>query len=329
MEYFGINPHFYVMHIGIDNSVNGHGARAADAVRLYLLTQYKEGGDAAVAVAWRRIWNGFVAFGSIGTFSEDLENLILDPPSLRAQMVAMFSRKADFGSRNHQDRTLGDTRINEWFNDPEGFLDALVEHGYVTPGDWPNSRMNELLDFEGGPMYRVFTDPELKLWANYVNELGNPAPKPDPEPPVIPPAHAMAGVIDQLRPVQQGVLGHEQQMLADTNGTVHTLAWWFKQPTIELMRALASPINDVITPGSPRKSRFLNELIAPTGPMGSVFNLAASPPNNGSCRDVVRIWISAGCPIPGEHGKTLRLNTPRSKRDKHPTGRIYGMGTIH
>jgi len=70
MEYFGVNAHFYVMHIGIDNSVNGHGARAAEAVRLYLRSRHAEGGDAAVEVAWRRIWNGFVAFGSIGSFGE-------------------------------------------------------------------------------------------------------------------------------------------------------------------------------------------------------------------------------------------------------------------
>ena len=72
LEYFGINPHFYVMHIGIDNAVNGHGQRAADAVQLYLQNEESVGGHEAVQAAWRRIWNGFVAFGNIGGSGEDL-----------------------------------------------------------------------------------------------------------------------------------------------------------------------------------------------------------------------------------------------------------------
>jgi hypothetical protein len=327
LEYYGINPHFFVMHIGIDNSVNGHGARAADAIRLYLQNVYGEGGDDALEAAWRRVWNGYVAFGTMGSFGEDLHNLLRTPPTARQQVIAMIKRKADYGSRNHQDHTIGKVRINEWFDDPEGFLDALVEHALLTPGDWPNSRLNQLLAFETGPMYRVFTDDEITLWQNYVNELANPTPPPPPEPP--PPARAMALVIDQLRPVQSGVLGHVQNTLADENGTVHKLAWWFQQPTRELMKALASPINDVITPGEPTQSRFFTELISPTGPMAAPFNLPASAPNVGTCRDVVHAWIAASCPIVDHGTKALRLATPSYVRDIHPTGRIYGMGTVH
>jgi L-Lysine epsilon oxidase N-terminal/L-lysine epsilon oxidase C-terminal domain/Iron-containing redox enzyme len=329
MEYFGINPHFYVMHIGIDNAVDGHGARAAEAIRLYLRVQHGEGGEAAVAAAWRRIWNGFVAFGSIGTFGADFEELLTTPPSYHQQMLAMIGRKADFGSRNHQDLMIGPTRINEWFSDPEGFLEALRVHAYITPGDWANSRMNELLNFETGPMYRVFTPAEIALWASYVAELSQPQPQPPPPTPDLPPARAMAAVIDQLRPVQRGIAGHATNTLADERGLVHPLAWWFERPTRELMRALASPLNDVISLGAPDRSRFLMELIAPTGPMGPVFDLPAEPPGSGSCRDVVRAWIEASCPVPYAHGTTLRLNSLQHVRNAHPTGKIVGMGTIH
>lgn len=327
MEYFGINPHFYVMHIGIDNAVNGHGARAAEAVRLYLRARYAEGGDEAVGVAWRRIWNGYVAFGSIGSFGEDLVNLITHPPSLRVQMLAMIRRKAEYGSVNHQEKMIGESRINEWFSDPEGFLDALIEGGYILPGDWTNSRMKELMSFEWGPMFRVFTDDEKQLWAAFAASLADPAPPKPPTP--LPAAPAMAAVIDQLRPVQHGIAGHATNRLADAQGVVHPIAWWFEQPTCELMAALASETNDVISPGHPEASMFCTDLIAPTGPMGPVFNLPARPPNIGTCRDVVLRWVSAGCPLPAKEHVSLRLNSRRSRRETHPTGAIHGMGTIH
>jgi hypothetical protein len=327
MTYFGFNPHFYVMHIGIDNAVNGHGQRAADAVKLYLQNMRVAGGEEAVQTAWRRIWNGFVAFGNIGSWQQDFVNLLTKKPSLRDQMIDMIKRKAGFGSRNHQQHMVGPTRIDEWFADPPGFLDALRDHGWITPGDWADSRMKGLMDFETGPMFRVFTDDEIALWAAYTESLTAPAPPP-PSPPV-PAARAMAALIAQLRPVQRGIAGHQTNVLADPDGTVHTLAWWFEQPTQSFMQALASPVNDVIAQGKPEESRFFMELIAPTGPMGSVFSLPAQPPNTGACRDVVHFWISQGCPLPAAEARTLRLNTPRAMRDRHPTGRMYGMGTIH
>lgn len=139
----------------------------------------------------------------------------------------------------------------------------------------------------------------------------------------------MAAVIDQLRPVQRGVPGHRTSMLADPGGKVHSLSWWFEQPTRLLMEALALPINGMVSPGRPEQSCFYRELIAPAGPMGSIFSLQANAPNTGTCRDVVRLWISDGCRLLVEEAFTLQLSTPPSRRDLHPTGRIYGMGGIH
>lgn len=326
MIYTGLDPHFYIMHIGIDNAVNGHGQRARDAIVLYLQNQRAAGGDTAVQAAWRRIWNGYVAFATIGTFGNDLSNLVSTPPDLRAQMLAMIVSKANFGSRNHQNHMVGSSRIDDWFANPPLFLDALVEHRYLIPGDWANSRMLQLMNFETGPMYRVFTDSEIALWQDYTNSLGKPAP---PRPPKVLPAPAMAAVVDQLRPVQQGIAGHAVNFMADEHGVVHGIDWWFRQPTRTLMAALASPLNALVTPGDPANSRFMMELIAPTGPMGAVFGQPAVAPNTGSCRDVVHAWILAGCPLPDEEAFTLRLGTPSARRARHPTGRILGMGNVH
>jgi hypothetical protein len=239
----------------------------------------------------------------------------------------MIRRKAGYGSRNHQKYMIGATRIDQWFADPPGFLKALVETDWIRPGDWANSRFKALTDFETGPMFRVFTEEELALWEAYANSLT--APKPAPAPPEPLPAQAMARLISELRPVQRGIAGHQINMLADIDGTVHTLTWWFEQPTGRFMAALASPVNDIIVPGEPENSRFITELIAPTGPMGSVFSGPATPPAAGARRDVVYRWVEAGCPMIATHPETLRLNTPATKRALHATGRIYGMGTVH
>lgn len=327
LNYFGIDAHFYIMHIGIDNAVNGHGQRAADSIRLYLRTIREQSGEEDVQAMWRRIWNGFVAFGNIGSFGGDLVNLINQKRDLRAQMIAMIERKASYGNRNHQQHKVGPTRIDEWFADPPGFLDALLTNGWITPGNWENSRMRGLMNFETGAMFRVFTDDEIALWAAYTVSLAAPPP---PRPHPLSPAAAMVAVIDQLRPVQAGTQGHDTAMLVDAEGKVHSIAWWFAQPSsTELIKALASPANGLIQPGKPQNSRFYMELIAPITPMGAWFNQPAkgSEPNN--CREVVHAWIEAGCPEPGVEHLTLRLNASPAKRIRHRTGRIHGMGTIH
>ena len=330
MSFWGINPHFYVMHIGIDNAVNGHGERAADAVRLYLGQARDSGGETAVQRAWRRIWNGYVAFGAISHFGDDLTDLLEKrrlPQHLREQLIAMIGDKAQYGSVNHQRHALGETRINEWFADPPGFLDALVEHRYLTPGNWRDSRLRQLLDFQTGPMYRVFTDDEVALWEAYTNSLGKPAPPTPPAPPPV--SRQMADVIDALRPQQQGILGHRQAMLADEKGVAHTVEWWFGRPTVDFMKALADPRGGYVVPGHPELSSLFTSFAAPTGPMGSVFDQLAPGGSNVTCRQVLHLWIKGGCDLPSRTITSLGLNTPASKRARHRTGRVRGMGSRH
>lgn len=326
LNYYQIDPHFYIMHIGIDNAVNGHGQRAADAVRLYLQYVRNAGGESAVQAAWRRIWNGSVAFATLGTLGDDLKRLISQGPSLRDQMIAMIKSKADYGSRNHQKNRVGQTRIDEWFADPAGFLDALVSHQYVTPGDWPNSRIAKLLDFETGPMFRVFTDDEIALWQAYTDSLAaTPTPiKPTP----VTSAQGMACLISQLAQVQAGNPGHDQNHLNDFRGQPRTIAEWFRQPPVEFMRALADPANRLIVARDPSSSRFVTDWIAPGRPMGHVFDDPAQSPNTGSARDVVIRWIKDGCPLPDEN-RSLRLTSSLQKQAAHPTGHILGMGAVH
>jgi len=124
-EYYGFNPHFYRMHVGIDNAADGHGRRAVDAIELYLEQIRTTGGEEALQAAWRRIWNGYVAFEDLGTFGGDLQNLLSNPPSLHEQMIELVKDKAEYGRYNHDTNQIGARKINDWFSDPEGFLKSL------------------------------------------------------------------------------------------------------------------------------------------------------------------------------------------------------------
>lgn len=325
-EFYGINPHFYVLHIGIDNAANGHGQRAAAAIRLFLQNARAFGGDDEVQRTWRRIWNGYFAFGNAGTLGQDLQDLIQNKPSLRDQMITMIEQKAKYGKSNHQDRMIAGSRIDAWFADPPGFLDALATDEWIIPGDWANSRMRRLMSCESGPMFRVLTPENIALRESYTNTLGQPPPKPKQLPSSM---VAMAGVIDQLRVIQQGNSGHQSAMLADSKGEVHSLAWWFERPTHELMASLSSPLNGLIVPGDPANSRFVSELTAPVGIMGSVFSLTATASPAETCRAVVARSILEGCEIPEPHKMSLRLNTRASARVMHPRRKIRGNGAVH
>ncbi|MBC9877319.1 hypothetical protein G8O24_08160 [Bradyrhizobium sp. INPA01-394B] len=322
----GLNPHFYVMHIGIDNAVNGHGRRALDAVLLYLQTIQESGGTDAVNKAWRRIWNGYVAFGQIGNLGHDLRELIEHPPSLERRMIDLIKSKADFGSRNHQTHALRGTPINELFAVPERFLD-IIKSDLLTPGDWENSRLNQLIQFQSGAMFRVFTDDEIDLLRDYTRSLAGAAKPPPPK--GLPPAAAMEAVIKQLKPQQVGAAGHAAHSLADESGVAHTIAWWFDQPPAAFMAALASPRNNMISPGNPGAIAFLTTWIAPNGPMGGAFAQMATESPGMTCHAVVERWIANGCPAVDNVIQMLRLTTPSPKWKRHKSGRMFGMGSVH
>ena len=323
---FDLDPHFYIMHIGIDNAVNGHGRRALDATVLYLQSEREAGGIEAEQRAWRRIWNGYVAFAQIGNLGQDLPDLIHRKRSPSERMLALIKSKAEYGSRNHQLHELGGIRIDELFAVPEKFLSFMVSEKLLVPGDWDNSRMNKLIQFGRGPMFRVFTDDEIALLEEYTNSLTDPSPPSDRTPP--PAAAAMRSVIEQLKGQQTGVPGHTQHMLKDKAGVDHTVTWWFGQPPTSFMEALARPENGFITPGNPAGSPFLMQWITPDGPMGDAFDAPARIAPDMTCRDVVRSWIVKGCPLVGP-ATMLRLTSSPARRDRHPTGRIYGMGSVH
>lgn len=329
LNYYGFDPHYYIMHVGIDNPSNGHAARAVEAISIYLDTVRAEGGgEEAVQAQWLRIWAGYVAFGTVGTFGQDLQAHLRDKPSLHDQMIQLIEDKAEYGSLNHGDKMLGDNRINDWFSDPEGFIKEIVRSGLVIPGNWDQSPMKSLTSFSEGRMYRVFTPEELALWQAWTNGLGQ-----SPDTPVTNPQQNMLQLVSILRQRQGGVEGHRVMTLTDPETRLaHPISWWFKQPSQNFLNALSHPSNKWITPGVPDKSPFLTELLAPARPMGAAFAEVIPGTGGKTGRQIVTEWILDQCPVPAvakTPAKVLWLSTSKADWNAHPHHRILGMGAIH
>lgn len=89
----GIDPHFYQLHVAIDNITAGHGYLAMEAIKLYLQKVEDEGGDKDVQQAWQRIWRGYVTWATLGSFGRDLTELfmIIDHKQIDLSYPAMLT----------------------------------------------------------------------------------------------------------------------------------------------------------------------------------------------------------------------------------------------
>src|SRR5262249_35570057 len=170
VERVGLSAHFYRMHIAIDNAEDGHGAGIMRAVKLYLHQAMLQGGDPAVQEQWRRIWDGYVAFAlTFMILVQQVNRVVKEPLTLQQQVEDLIRKKKTFGQYNHGTRELCGVPINDWFNEPTGFLRALIKSGFIVPGKPEASPFLSLLGFRG-PMYHVFVDPEIDLWRRWIAE---------------------------------------------------------------------------------------------------------------------------------------------------------------
>ena len=363
LQAWGINTHFYTMHVGIDNAANGHGAKAMRAVEMYLdRVRQQTGSEEEVQRQWKRIWNGFVAFETTGKLAEDLRQLILDRRNSTPEtdLIDMINLKKAYGRFNHGSKKIQGEFINDLFEDPQLLLEKLSgDKRYISPGDPVNSGFFQKLTFDG-PMYKVFSDDEIELWRRWVVWLaGKPQPQPQPPAPAPAPpaaqgpAQLMAALIAALKNDQLGSSGHKRYTLKgpDPNNpgqqVTQPVSWWFDQPIPTFMKVLADPANGWITPGNPSQSRFLSQLVNGDNAMADDFNQQA-PGLSKTWKDIATEWIQQGCPIPAaakpesfalsaifpfapKSKKAFRLGlyaTP-SQRAKHPRGTILGMGAVH
>lgn len=332
LESFGIDPGYFRLHVAIDNAATGHGAMAKRAVALHLDQVREQGGDEAVQAAWSRIWNGYVAFGTLGTLQQDIDDHFASPPSLQDRMIAMIQAKAFYGSQNHGSKRLGPNAINDWFSDPAGMLVALQEAGYVVPGKPEISPIFELMSFEG-PMFHVFDAAEQQLWRDWILSL-------DAAPPAPPydRRKALLYVVDALRQRQQGIAGHSVRLagpdpLRPGQRVTQSIADWFAVSTGSdqgnadaLLGALADRENGWIVPGAPSDSPWLVSLLGGNGAMAQAFREVVPDTGGLTFKQVFAQWIADGCPIgpvPERAFATAAVAGTRRRR------RVYGMGKVH
>jgi len=340
LDYYGIDSRFYELHVGIDNAVSGHGAMAKRAVKLYLDRILEQGGEKAMQDAWRRIWTGFIAFDQTGTLFQDMAQQLAQPQSSAAAVADIIASKKNFGSQNHGKRKLGANYINDWFEDPPGFMQALVDGGYFVRGSVEQSSFFNFIGFEG-PMYKVFTESEINTLKSWVTER---CPMPGKQVPVTPTdvAVLMAETIEIMQLRQVNAPAHDGHKLRGKNAAGDPVEWsvteWFGQvrdqgapAVLCLMAALADPQNELIVPGNPDASRFVTALLGPAGAMGAAFDEIAPDSGGLTHRAVTIKWISEGCKLPQSNQTAGKRHIVGSKLPGavYPRLRLAGNGAAH
>jgi len=293
LEAKNFNSQFYRMHIGIDNASEGHGAKAKLAVQQYLDSIRAESGPEGVAREWERIWTGYVSFETTGDISNDFAILRDYPPLIEDQMSALITAKKYYAQRNHSNLPVfGINRMNDWFEDPGAFLDQLANSRYVSKGDPDDSYLLNNRTTYSGPMYKIFTAAELKLWADWIRWLGKeyePAPSPGPADPAL----AMQQLVERLSSTAVSVPAH---MTTTVGGK--SVADWFRAGARAIMGALGDPNNGWMVPYSSSTSKFITNLLPGAYAMEEAIRGVTIGGQDGVT--VIKTWIDAGCPLPGQ-----------------------------
>jgi hypothetical protein len=158
----GIDPHYFRLHVTIDNVASGHGRKALQGVF-----------DALPRVAnadgfYRRVTSGY-KLNLLGTGTES----IIESFDPYRELLVMLRAKASIGSHLHSDYSrIGGRTVNDWLSSPDelpAFLTALEKMGWVRLHRDPrNSRFWKLLHGPNAPMFGVFDGYEQQLIHDWI-----------------------------------------------------------------------------------------------------------------------------------------------------------------
>jgi len=326
LKHWGINPHFYELHVGIDNAVKGHGFRAKRAVITYLDSLRVTEGEAAVQAAYKRIWTGFVAYDGLGSLTADLLSMLRTKRDPAMQVRELINTKASFGSMNHRQRHLGKDPINKLFSKPEKFMKALEKSAWVVLGYPEHSPLvNYLTQFQG-PMYKVFDDADMILWRNWIASFKGYVKK-SPSDEKLDVYDAVVHMIKRIAMVGIGAKRHNAVKIYGMSPNFPTMeihqsvAKWLtiaeKHPNA-VLAALKYPKNNLIVCGQPENSNIVRYTLKPGTEMGVMFsrvaaiaeNLDDSPFHSSTVwtfTDILVRWIQANCPMASNTDATFKL----------------------
>lgn len=160
----GIDPHYFALHVTIDNASTGHARQSLQC----LLDCEPRIGDAAEF--HRRVAHGYklnlIGMGTTEAIASfDLED----------ELLAMFDDKAAVGALLHSDYCrVGGLTVSEWLATPgqvPQFLAALQAAGWIVRGSPPqHSRFWRLLTDAQAPMFGVFDSYEQQLIADWIQD---------------------------------------------------------------------------------------------------------------------------------------------------------------
>ncbi|MCF1469271.1 iron-containing redox enzyme family protein [Agrobacterium vitis] len=126
----------------------------------------------------RRVELGFIVFGRLlREFLNEVSVALSDDNRFTSQgkLLAVLQRIGTRPHGYHKRGKMGGHSIDYWFAperfDPLEVLRALAKSPYIIPGAPERSRFLTQLTQVSGPMYRIFSDQELKLFAEWIRVL--------------------------------------------------------------------------------------------------------------------------------------------------------------
>ena len=157
-----IDPHYFSLHVTIDNVASGHARKALRGVS-----------DALPRVAdavefYRRVTNGY----KLNLLGVGTESIIESFEPFR-ELLSLLRAKATVGSQLHSDYGRVDGRtVNDWLSSPDdlpAFLAGLERIGWIKRHQDPrNSRFWRLLHGPRAEMFGVFNGYEQQLIHDWI-----------------------------------------------------------------------------------------------------------------------------------------------------------------
>lgn len=158
----GIDPHYFNVHITIDNAHNGHAQKSLQA----FIQHYENAEDPETYLDL--IKQGYL-LNDIGKSSSQ----IVKELDIERMALKVFQNKALIGQYIHNQKCqFSGKTINDWLSDPVQifkFLNVLIEKGWIIK-DAPveQSRFWKMIDHPEGKMFGVFNATEKQIIKDWI-----------------------------------------------------------------------------------------------------------------------------------------------------------------